>query len=244
MRLRFLTKLGAVATFALGVLAFGSSQFSNSKEKPKSFVVTYTITRSENGESPVVTGLAMRMVDAEGQWKRITARRLDNEYHRQISVSFLDKTASYRLEEDRLEFSDSSESELERDQNARTPDWITKSPLYVRQDSMLGLKVYITHQDLNDGWVEQAFSELTRSTPLLLREHFGNIEQTEEAASIEFRDIPPSQIRAPDLPISFEWSRRLEKGMAANSENAETVKQLVERREAAKTKLRAAGRMD
>lgn len=243
MKVRLLAKIVAVLVFAFGAITFVSANLRNSKEKPKSFVITYLIARSENGETPVVTGLAVKTVGTDGQWKRIIVRRLDDEYRRQVSVGFLDSTASYGLEAGRLEYAGTSEAELERDKSARTADWITKSALFVREDSILGLKVYTTHQNLNDGWVEQAFSPLTRSAPLVFREHSGNVEHTEEALSIEFRAVSPDEIKPPNLPISFELSKRLEKGMASNPENADSIKRLIEEREAATVKLRALGRI-
>lgn len=90
MKLRVLAKMVAVLVFAFGAITFVSANLKTSKEKPKSFVITYLITRSENGETPVVTGLAVKTVDADGQWKRVVVRRLDDEYPRQVTVSFLD----------------------------------------------------------------------------------------------------------------------------------------------------------
>lgn len=243
MKLRVLAKMVAVLVFAFGAITFVSANLKTSKEKPKSFVITYLITRSENGETPVVTGLAVKTVDADGHWKRVIVRRLDDEYPRQVTVSFLDNTAAYGLEAGRLEYTGASEGELERDRTARTADWITKSALFVREDSMLGLKVYTTHQNLNDGWVEQAFSPLTRSAPLVFREHTGNVERTEEAVSIEFRDVSPDEIKPPSFPISFELSKRFEKGMASNPENADSIKLHIQEREAVTEKLRALGRI-
>lgn len=244
MKISLLAKVVAVLVFVSGVIAFGSSNFKNSKEKAKSFVITYVNTRSENGETPVVTGLAVKTVGADGQWKRITVRRPGDGYHREVSVTFLDKTASYRLEADRLDYTGTSEDESERHKTARTADWITKSTLFAGEELMLGLRVYRTHQDIGDGWVEQAFSPVTRSIPLLYREHFGNVEETEEAVSIEFREVSLDEIKPPNLPISFELMKRFEKGMESNPENAEAVRHLIEGREAVTGKLRALGRIE
>jgi hypothetical protein len=51
-----------------------------------------------------------------------------------------------------------------------------------------------------------------------------------------------NEIRS-NLPISFEWSKRLEKAMQSNPENADMVKQLVADRETVTEKLRASGRI-
>jgi hypothetical protein len=244
MKLRLLVKVVAVLMFIFGVLTFVSARLKKTEEQPKSFVITYVVTRSENGRAPVATGLIVKTVSAGGEWKQTKVRRLDDEYREQVSIRFLDKTAAYKLEDTRLDYVGASESELERDKIARTSNWVTGSTLFVGEASMLGLKVYTTHQNLNDGWVEQAFSPLTRSTPLLYREHSGNVETTEEAVSIQFRDVSPDEIKPPDLPISFEWSKRLEKAMLSNSENADTVKRAIAEREAVTEKLRTLGRIE
>lgn len=244
MKVRMLVKIVAVLVFAFGGIAFVSANLRNAKEQPKSFVITYLITRSENGEPPVVTGLAIKTVGADGQYKMVAVRKLDDEYRRQVFVRYLDETASYSLDAGRLDYEHTSGPDLEGDKTARTADWITKSTLFLREDSILGLKTYTTHQNLNDGWVEQAFSPLTRSTPLLVREREGNVESVQEAVSVEFRDVLSDEIRPPNVPIVFEWSKRLEKGMLSNPENNDTVKHLIEEREAVTEKLRARGRIE
>ena len=244
MKLRLLAKIVAMLMFVFGAITFGNAYLKNAKEKPKSFVITYLITRSDNGQLPVVTGLSVKTVSADGEWKQTKVRRIDSEYREQVNVHFLDNTATYKLEADRLEYTRTSETELERDKTARTADWITKSPLFVREDSILGLKVYITHQNLSDGWVEQAFSPLTRSAPLLFREHLSNVEYTEEAVNIQFRDVSSDEIKPPNLPISFELSKRLEKAMLSNPENADAVKRLIAEREAITEKLRIQRRIE
>src|SRR4051812_33688551 len=113
MRVKLLAKVIAVLVFAFGVIAFGNAQLKASKEQSKSFLITYLLTRAENGGTPVVTGLAVKTVSADGLWKRVTVRRLDDEYKKQVSVRFLDKTASYSLEADRLEYEYTSDDELE-----------------------------------------------------------------------------------------------------------------------------------
>jgi hypothetical protein len=204
MKLRIFAKLIAVLVFAFGVITFINAQLRSTKDQPKSFVVTYIITRSENGQTPVVTGTTVKLVNADGEWKQTKVRKLDDEYHEQVSVRFLDKSAPYKLEAGRLEYvGGTAENEIGRDRIARTPEWITQSPMFNRESTMLGLNVYLTHQDLSDGWVEQAFSPLTRSTPLLFREHHGNVETTEEAVSIQFRDVSQDEINPPRAV--FKW---------------------------------------
>jgi hypothetical protein len=243
MKVTLLAKIVALLVFAFGAISFVNA-YKNAKEPPKSFLVTYLITRVEDGQTPVVTGLGVRIVNAEGEWKETKVRGIDSSSE-QVSVRFLDKTAPYKLEAGRLEYvGGTSEAEMERDNLARTPNWITSSPLFVREETMLGLKTYTTHQKLNNGWVDQAFSPVTRSTPLLYREHIGNVETTEEAVSVQFRDISPDEIRPPNLPISFEWLKGLEKAMLANPENADTVKRAIADREAVTAKLRALGRIE
>ena len=244
MKLSLLAKIVAVVVFAFGAWSFVSAQLRGSKETSRSFVVTYLISRSENGQVPIVTGLAVKAVSAEGEWKQTKVRRADGQPNQEVSIRFLDKTAPFKLEAGKLEYvGGTSEAELERDRIARNPDWITRSPLFQKEGSMLGLKVYLTHQDLNDGWIEQAFSPLMRSTPLVYREHLGNVETEEEAISVQFRDVSPEEIKPPDLPISFEWLKRLEQGMLSNPENADTVKRSIAQREALAEKLRAMDRI-
>lgn len=93
MKVRLFAKVVAVLVFAFGAIAFASANFKNLKEKPKSFVITYLLTRSENGETPVVTGLIVKTVAADGQWKQIRVRRPGDGYQTQVSVRFLDETA-------------------------------------------------------------------------------------------------------------------------------------------------------
>ena len=243
MKLTSVAKVVAVLVFAFGVIAFGSAQLKSSKEKPRSFVMTCVITRSENGGPAVVTGLSVKTVGADGQSKRIIVRRPGDGYIKQIGVSFVDKTARYGLEDGRLECWGTSDVELERDKTASTADWITKSPGYVGTESLAGLKVYTTHYDEGDEWMESAYSPLTRGTPLRFRRHFRNVEENEEAVSVDFRDVSPDEIKPPDLPISFETAKWLENGFASNPENADTVKRLIEDREAVTAKLRAMGRI-
>jgi hypothetical protein len=155
----------------------------------------------------------------------------------------MDKIARYGLRDDRLEYSGTADVELERDKTASTADWITKSPGYVGTESLAGLKVYTTHDNADDEWMESAYSPLTRGTPLRFRRHFRNVEENEEAVSVDFREVSADEIKPPDLPISFELSKWLENGMASNPENADTVKGIIEEREAVTAKLRAMGRI-
>lgn len=243
MKAGLLAKVAAVAVFVLGAIMFVNVSLTASKEQPKSFVVTYRITRSENGQPPIETGLVVKLVSAEGEWKETKVQMSDSRHPKQVNVRFLDKTAAYNLETDRLDYSGSSESVFNRDKIARTADWVTSSPLFVKEDSMLGLKVYTTHQDISDGWVEQAFSTQTRGIPLLYRERSDNVETTEEAVSVQFRDVSPDEIKPPNLPISFEWSKRLESSMLSNPENAEMVNRLIAERDVVTKKLQAQSRI-
>lgn len=243
MKARLFAKVVAVTVFALGAVMFVNASLTASKDQPKSFVITYRITRSENGQPPVDTGLSVKIVSAEGEWKETKVQMSDSGHPKQVSVRFLDKTAAYNLETDHLNYSGSSESVFHRDKIAHTADWVTSSPLFVKEDSMLGLKVYTTHQDISDGFVEQAFSPVTRGIPLLYRERSDKVETTEEAVSVQFRDVSPDEIKPPSLPISFEWSKQLENAMLSNPENAEMVNRLIAERETVTKKLQAQGRI-
>ena len=234
-KLTLFAKVVSVAVFAFGAISYVSAQFQH--EPPRSFVITYRVTSTENGQ--LRGGMTVLIVNADGQWKQ--TKLTDN---KPVNIRFMDKVAAYQLANDRLDYLDSAEPTLQRDRVARSPKWITDSPLFVREDSIAGLKVYVTHQTLNDGWVEEAYSPLTRSCPLLERQHLGAVEITKEAVSVQFRDVSPDEIKPPDLPISFESAKALEKAMLSNPENSETVKGLATRREFIREKLKAIGRIE
>jgi hypothetical protein len=141
-----------------------------------------------------------------------------------------------------LEYIEAAEAKLRLDRLARSASWLAGNSQLVREESVLGLKAYVWHRDLNDGWWEGTYSPSKRYTPLVDREYIGGVETTREAVSVQFRDVSPDEIAPPLLPVHFDRAEALEQALRSNDENRQTADGIAERMHAVRENLRSQGR--
>lgn len=237
-KIKLFAEIIAVVIFALGVVVFTNAH--RKPEQPKSFVISYKYTRIEQGQEPVIQRI-VRVVNSDGEMKQTTY----NTEGKIEEIRFLDKIAGYKLVGSHLDYAGTSEPLLKMDSLARSASWLAEHPLFVREETILGLKAYIWHKDLSDGWTERTYSPMTGITPLLEHEKIGDIETTLEAISIQFQKVSPDEIAPPNLPISFDQDQSFEQALRSGGDetNNRIADRMAELRNTDKEKLRAQGRI-
>ncbi|MEP6637376.1 MAG: hypothetical protein ABJB97_11680 [Acidobacteriota bacterium] len=149
------------------------------------------------------------------------------------------------MDGDHLEYIESTgEAHAQGERNARSASWATSSPDFVREETILGMKAYVIHQKTSMGFVEAAYSPILGSAPLFDRWLEGDIEETREAVSIQFRPVSDDEVAVPNLPVRFDRATAMHNLFRGNATNDDLMDQADARMRAVREKLRALGRTE
>lgn len=247
--LKTVSKLIAIVVFITGAALLISATVKKRQDKEIAkaapFALTYQVTKTEPGKAPVVIGLIVQIDNGKGGMKHV--RFLDNGDGNAIREEiFYDATASYKVRDGYLEYVDSREGFAEVDQNARSSTWATSSSTFLREETILGMKAYVVHQETPDGYWEGAYSPLLARTPLRDREVVNGVETVREATAVQFRPVSDEEVAAPNLPVRFEKALRFAELFRASGDaaNVEVADKFTARMNVAREKLRGLGRTE
>lgn len=223
-------KLGSVVVlcvgFALfvGVLVQRGSTNANRMNAPRSFVVQYVASRSDDRGSLIPYEYRVRAVSSNGGWKE-TRYSFDG----RVSTWGADNTGMYAVSGSAKNYYGESNSEVLRRWLPSAED-LKKSPQFARTDVIAGLKVYVLRTENGD---ETSYSPETGAASLkeviAAQRGTDSILHQLEALKVEFRELSDSETQLPDLPLKYDIAEQRVKAMRDSglSEAANSLEQAI-----------------
>ena len=214
MRLRIISLI----LFVCGVTLFTGSVIKARKAKnlaPRSFVVQYLVSRSENNNALTPCEYRVRWTSSTGEWK-------------ETRYSFKDgKVSTWGGAGDGLYLISGNSRQYFGDNNLesarvamRSAEGFKSSPTFKRTEQLLGLTTYVL-KDPNPVWdIEVNYAPETGPTSLkhVIHANSGDGEsfiEVKEAINIEFRDLSEDEVKLPDLPVRFDIAEQKAKDLKA-----------------------------
>lgn len=222
-------KVASLVIFLAGSALFTGSivrSYKKAPKAPRSFVVQYLVSRSEDGGPLVPYEFDVRAVSASGEWK-------------ETRYSFEGKVSTWGGAADGLYIVSGKsrqyygESNLELARTAmRYEEGLKKHPQLVRTEVVAGLKTYVLREPNGS---EGSFSPETGITTLkeaiYSEPDSDTVIHLQEALNIEFRELSQGEAELPDLPVAFDVAEKKAQSLraAGNAERAEILLQAINR---------------
>lgn len=203
-RLIQLTKIIAVIVFAVGASLFIKAAIADQDRTPKSFLITYRVSRLETNSAPVVEEIRVQTVKPTGEYKLSIYYLASGK-----AVDYVaNQDSVYEIKSDSLQyFGDALSPELRKNFQSRA--FLKSHPNFSREEAVCGLTTYVLHTQDGDEWIEGYSAPETGNIALKTVLYHGNGSYTViEAISVQFRDVPDDEVRLPDLPVRFDTAEQ------------------------------------
>lgn len=199
-RLIQLSKITAVVVFAVGASLLIKAAIADQDRTPKSFLITYKVSRIETNIAPVVEEIRVQAVRPNGEYKLSIYYLASGKTVEYVAG----RDSVYEIKSDSLQyFGNALSPELRK--SFQSPAFLKSHPNFSREESVCGLTTYVLHTQDGDEWIEGYSAPETGNIPLKTVLYHGNGSYTViEAISVQFLDVPDGEVRLPDLPVRFD----------------------------------------
>ncbi|MEK6410389.1 MAG: hypothetical protein AABN34_25995 [Acidobacteriota bacterium] len=219
---RLVAVMLSLLVFVIGLSLFKSASAKRPVQPPSGFVITYGLTKTAPGQTPVFEEIQTRFVQAGGNWKQVRYFLHDG------GESLTEGAAQgvvLSVGKNSLEFTGLA-SPAEQEQAFRSEAFHKSHPEFARMDSVVGLPTYVHLAERNGTRVETYFATETGRTPLktVVRTSDGS-QMVTEALSVQFRDVADGEVALPSMPIGFERAQNRIGALAP--ESAEVLRRQV-----------------
>jgi hypothetical protein len=223
-------KIASLVVFFSGFALLANSMMQSTKtegkvaSQPRSFVVHYLASRSQEGGPLAPVEYRVRAVSSTGEWK-------------ETRYSFNGDVSTWGGANDGLYIISGNTKQYFGDHNTeftktamRSEEGFLKSPQFSRIEQVAGIKAYVLR---NDAGTEISYSPETGVTPLreVIRLTPGSEKDVEmlEALGVEFKDLSPDEAKLPELPIQFDFAEQKAQSLkaAGQHERAEMLTQAI-----------------
>jgi hypothetical protein len=207
-----------VGIFIVGVITFSQARMTGAQlEKGKGddlepaapYVVKYIIYRKAPDGNLTILGRRTRYVKANGEW-RLIGHGPDEEQPNSNSTVMVSGPGGVQKRHSGSNelFAISPSADEQVWQSYRSHSFLRNHNLFVRDDEIAGVKVYVLRTEIADSahplaWAETAYSPKTGFIQLRTVNHFrDNSEVKIEAISVEFKEVPENlNDDLKDLPV-------------------------------------------
>jgi hypothetical protein len=197
---RLLAVMLALVVFGVGLSLFYSASAKRSPQPSKGFVVTFSVTNAQAGETPALEEIQTKFVQASGNWKQVS-------YFINRGESLTEGASQgvvFSLGKNSLDFAGLSGA-AERDEAFRSATFHKTHPEFAGMDSVAGLPTFVHLAEGNGTSVKTYFALDTGITPLkIVVRNSSGFEMVTEALSVQFRDVRDEEVVLPPKPVSFD----------------------------------------